>query len=97
MATQLRVLRITATGVLRTTGTAIKTVVLTPASALSTLVLRNGGAAGPIICSLQAAPGGSSVVLPFSGDDLPAETITAGDALHATIAGLDAIGYVYTK
>lgn len=68
-------------------GGEIDTVVLTPAAAIATLVLRENGSAGAIILSLQAAASGGSVVL-------PACDLAYSGQLHATVGGAGALAMV---
>jgi hypothetical protein len=71
------------------TGTGLRRVVLTPAAAVATLVLREGGSGGRILYQLQAAANGNSVTLDM-GDD---PDIISGQ-LHATIGGAGAFATV---
>jgi len=98
MATQLKhPTTISATGNVTTTQTSIRTVVLTPAAAVATLVLRDGGSGGTVILNLQASANGDSVVCNFQDDDLPVPTVTSGVGLHATLGGAGAVADIYTK
>lgn len=67
------------TGVRRLYG-----VVLTPAAALSTLEVRDGSG-GPVLLTLQAAAGGSSVVSGLG------EGVQFATAIHATLSGAGAL------
>lgn len=64
-------------------GGQLYSITLTPAAALSTLVLREGGASGTIIAALQAAASGNSVQARFDG-------MAYAGQLHATLSGASA-------
>lgn len=88
-----RPLYISATGnVGGVNGGLIKQIVLTPAAAVATLVLREGGSGGNIIWSLQAAASGSSVILDFSSD-IDGGSIASGQ-IHATLGGVGAVATI---
>lgn len=79
---------ITATGnVGPAAGGMVFSVVLTPASALSTLVLREGGSGGSVILAVQAAASGSSVQHTFEGLNYTGQ-------LHATLSGSGAVATI---
>lgn len=69
----------------------VYTIVLTPAAALSTLVLRDGGAGGVVKARLQAAASGSSVPL-----NLKAPFQCKTD-IHVTLTGAGATYNVYHR
>ena len=79
---------ITATGdVGSANGGEISVVVLTPAAAVSTLVLREGGSGGTIIAAFQAAASGNSVAV-------EASTLVYSGQLHATLSGSGAVAMI---
>src|SRR5262245_29025983 len=87
----MTVTQIAATGTFKADFTQVKLVVLTPAAAVATVVIRDGGAGGTTRLSLQAAANGNSVVWTSIGDPM-----TFGTDVHTTIAGAGAlvdIGY----
>lgn len=77
--------RITATGNISATPCYLVGVSLTPAAALSNLVIRNGGAGGTILLSLQAAAAGQTNLW-LSGN----YPIRFGTDCHATLSGVAA-------
>ena len=66
-------------------GAKLFSVVLTPAAAVSTLVVKDGGSGGTTILSLQAAANGNSAVW-RSGSGVPLNGV-----LHATLSGASAV------
>jgi hypothetical protein len=56
---------LTATGDIHSGPAVIHGVTLTPAAAVATAVIREGGAGGTVVLSLQAAANGGSVVVPL--------------------------------
>lgn len=62
------------------TGGSLQSVTLTPAAALSTAVVREGGSGGSIIAAIQAAASGSSFTLWLKG-------ATYSGQLHVTLTG----------
>lgn len=81
---------VAATGTVVAGQARVRKVVLTPAGAVATLILRDGGAAGTVMANLQAAANGNSVVL-----DLNECGVQFSTDVHATIAGLGAQADVY--
>lgn len=65
----------------------LQSVVLTPAAAKATVVLKTGGASGTSLISLQAAADGNSVV--FDCSAMGGVIFAAG--IHATVAGAGAL------
>lgn len=84
MATRLT--KVTATGDVETRKGYLKSIILTPAAAVSTLDVRLDGSGGTVVASLQAAANGASAIWE-SGDD---DGVPFGGALHATLAGVGA-------
>jgi hypothetical protein len=83
----LNLKHITATGdVDAVAGKSVLSVVLSPAAAVSTLELRDGGSGGTIRLKLQAAANGTSPVW-TSGDD---QGVKFYGVLHATLTGASA-------
>lgn len=80
-----RLVKVAATGNVRTGSVKLRSVVLTPAAALSTLDVRDGSG-GNVIMSLQAAASGASVPW-MSGDE---DGVVFGTAVHATLVGAGA-------
>ncbi len=68
-------------------GGSIRSVTLTPAAALSTLVIRESGSGGTIIASLQAAASGNSAQVRFDGAAYSGQ-------LHATLVGASAVAVI---
>ncbi len=78
----LRPLKFAATGnVTHCVSGGIAIVVLTPAGAASTVDIRENGAAGTVIMSLQAAA---------NGDSVPSPAFRFEGQLHVTLAGAGA-------
>lgn len=65
----------------------VKSVVLTPAAAKSTVVVRTGGASGTVKLALQAAADGSSVIWE-SGNEAG---VLFPDGIHITVTGAGAL------
>jgi hypothetical protein len=61
---------------------------LTPAAAVATLVVRDGGAGGTVKAELQAAANGSTVEVSVPGGE------AFGTDCHATLGGAGAVAYV---
>ena len=80
--------RVTATGTVKTTGAIVKLVILIPAAAATTLVLRDGGAGGTVKLSLQAPISGQSVPVPMP------DGVTFATDIHATLVGAAAEAFV---
>lgn len=80
--------RVTATGTVKATGTIVKKLIVTPAAAIVTIVLRDGGAGGTVKMDGQAAASGQTVDLDFI------EGITFSTDIHATVTGAGAVCYV---
>lgn len=70
-------------------GVMIGAVVLTPAAAVATLTIREGGVGGPVILSLQAAANGGSVFADLGGAQ------TSGQC-SVTVTGTGAAAYIVT-
>jgi hypothetical protein len=68
-------------------GGELMSAVLTPAAAVSTLVVRQGGAGGTVILTLQAAANGGSVQARFEG-------LGYSGQLHATLTGAGALATI---
>lgn len=79
---------VAATGTVFATPAMIVSVVLTPAAATATLVLRNGGAGGTTKLTLQALVSGNSAVW------MSPYPIRCGTDIHATLAGAGATATV---
>lgn len=89
-----RPIYLTATGnVGDTDGGAVRMLVLTPAAALSTLVLREGGSGGSILVTLQAAASGNSVTIPCEDDSGDGGMVYSGQ-LHVTLTGTGAVATI---
>jgi hypothetical protein len=87
----MTVTQISATGTFKADFTQVKFIMLTPAAATATLVVRDGGAGGTTRVSMQALTSGGSVSIgPFP------DPITFATDVHCTIGGAGAlvdIGY----
>lgn len=84
MSIVARPVHITGTGnVGGDSGGEIELVVLTPAAAVSTLTLKEGGSGGATILILQAAANGGSVVVEVC-------SLAYSGQLHATLSGTGA-------
>lgn len=81
--------RVTATGTVKATGGVVKQVIVTPAAAIVTLVLRDGGAGGTTKLEAQAAASGGTVQINMANDGLIFST-----DVHATITGAGALCYI---
>lgn len=68
-------------------GGSVVSVTLTPAAALSTLVLREGGSGGNIILAVQAAANGNTAQVLLKG-------ATYTGQLHATLSGSGAVASI---
>jgi len=80
-----------ATGTVSATKALVRSVTLTPAAAVATLVLRDGGAGGTVLLRLQAAANGNSQ----TWGDGESVLVCATD-IHVTIGGAGAnvnVGY----
>jgi hypothetical protein len=85
MATRLK--RATATGLIQAGGLYLKSVVLTPAAALSTAKLQDSAAGGGTdVISLQAAASGASAIW-SAGDN---DGVYFGAGLYLTLSGASA-------
>lgn len=82
-------LHVSATGDIVPQGHKAKllSVTLTPAAALSTAVVRTGGASGTVVHTLQAAASGNSA----SWDAADKDGVLVQDGIHVTITGAGAL------
>lgn len=84
----MQITEVTATGTVKSTKTKVRLYILTPVGAITTAVIRDGGAGGTVRMSLQAAANGQSVVVSVP-DGQP-----FGTDVHATLAGAGGLLYV---
>lgn len=84
----MALVRVAATGTVKASEARVKKVLLTPAAAVSTLVLRDGGAGGTVKLEMQAAANGQTVEVTLEDGE------GFGTDVHATLAGLGAVAYV---
>lgn len=84
----MALVRVSATGTVKATAARVKKVFLTPAAAVSTLVLRDGGAGGTVKLEVQAAANGQTAECTIEDGE------GFGTDVHATLAGAGAVAYV---
>lgn len=72
----------------KATPTIVRMIILTPAAAATTLVLKDGGAGGTVKISLQTAASGSSVVIPIP------DGLSFATDVHAILVGAAGLAYI---